>query len=88
MYDNLENNLELGLTKYFPNYGEEISLLLSEDQNFKELADDYLLCIYELKHRIASGNEKLIKQYQETLQDLEEEILSYLHSSKKYTKKS
>ena len=66
------------LTTYFPEYRKEIQLLMAHDKNFQEVAKDYLICQEELKHVQATGKNNLAEQYQETLNDLKEELLSYI----------
>jgi hypothetical protein len=75
------HDLKNVLTVYFPDISDRLSTLL-KDENFRELAEDYLFCAYEVKQLSPSKNEKLIKEYQETLKELEEELLSYLNTEK------
>ena len=69
---------EADLTTYFPEYSKEIQFLLVHDKNFLEVAKDYLICQEELRHVQATGKNNLAEQYQETLNDLKEELLSYI----------
>lgn len=66
------------LTANFPEYEEEILLLLKQDNNFTEVAEDYIFCRKELTRFSSRANPKLFQQYTETLEDLKEEIISRL----------
>ena len=72
------NNFESSICSHFPDYRIEIHDLLQTDSNFRELAEDYLFCVNETKQISLTNNERLTQQYEETLQDLEEELLAYL----------
>ena len=75
------HDLKTVLLDYFPGFTDRLSALF-EDENFRELAEDFLLCNHEIKQIGILKNKKMIKQYRETLQDLEEELLSYLNPEK------
>ena len=72
------HDLKTVLSDYFPDFSDRLPALFKVE-NFRELAEDYIFCNFELKQLSLSKNEKLFKQYEETLQDLEEELLSYLN---------
>ena len=63
----------------FPEYVTEIkSLFGKEDENFRELATDFLLCQKEFKRLSKQGKMKIAHKYQKTIEDLECELLEYL----------
>lgn len=67
---------------YFPEYRKEIKELIARDCNFVELARDFIYCKNEIKKLQTSPQGELFIQYQETLKDLEEELLSFINENK------
>ena len=76
--------LDTELIEQFPEYKKEILLLLKQDDNFREIAEDFIFCKQELKQISLSTKEKLISQYTETLEDLKEELLTRLQQYETY----
>ena len=67
----------------FPEHVTEIkSLFGKEDENFKELATDFLFCQKEFKRLSKLGNMRMAHKYQKTIEDLEHELLDYLKKQK------
>lgn len=70
--------LDSDLIANFPEYKKEISILLAQDSDFKEVAEDFLFCKMELKRLSLKPNKDLIEQYLKTLEDLKEELITRL----------
>ncbi|HSH19830.1 MAG TPA: hypothetical protein VLA03_05235, partial [Draconibacterium sp.] len=70
--------LDSDLIEIFPEYKTEIPLLLAQDNDFREVAEDYFFCKKELEQLLFTTKKDLIVQYSETLEDLKEELLSRL----------
>ena len=62
----------------FPGHKNSIKILLSEDDNFREVAEDYLFCQKTLEELLQTNKAALIQQYSETLEDLKQELLERL----------
>ena len=74
---------EKGIIGFFPAYVTEIKLLFGkEDENFKELATDFLFCQKEFKRLSKLGKMRIAHKYQKTIEDLESELLDYLKKQK------
>ena len=73
------NELNAILVK-FPEFGEIMFKQCIEDENFKNLAADYQLCIDTLKglENETSKNQAWIDEYKELKKELEQEVLKYL----------
>ena len=76
------NMLDTELIEQFPEYKKEILLLLKQDDNFREIAEDFIFCKQELKQISLTTKKNLISQYAETLEDLKEEIISRIQNLK------
>lgn len=73
--------LDSDLIANFPEYKKEISILLAQDSDFKEVAEDFLFCKMELKRLSLKPNKDLIEQYLKTLEDLKEELITRLRQN-------
>jgi hypothetical protein len=73
--------LDSDLTADFPEYKREISILLEQDSDFKEVAEDFLFCKMELERLSLKPNKELIQQYSETLEDLKQELITRLQQN-------
>ena len=73
--------LDTDLIADFPEYKKEISILLQQDSDFKEVAEDFLFCKMELKRLSLKSNTDLIQQYSETLNDLKQELINRLQKN-------
>lgn len=62
----------------FPEYKKEIAILLAQDSDFKEVAEDFLFCKMELKQLSVKSNTDLKQQYLKTLEELKEELITRL----------
>ncbi|WP_347841226.1 hypothetical protein [uncultured Draconibacterium sp.] len=63
----------------FPGHKEKIKILLSQDENFREVAADYMLCIKTLKKLKRTNNSSLVQQYSETLKELKQELIESIN---------
>ena len=68
--------------KKFPERVTVLTKLFHQDENFREVCEDYFLCNEAIKKIIITSTQKkeILKDYQTALQDLEWEILRYLNS--------
>ena len=76
--------LDTELIEQFPEYKKEILLLLKQDDNFREIAEDFIFCKKELKQISLTTKKNLIAQYSETLEDLKDELLTRLQQYETY----
>jgi len=67
--------LDSDLIANFPEYKKEISILLAQDSDFKEVAEDFLFCKKELERLSLKSNTDLKQQYLKTLEELKEELI-------------
>ena len=70
--------LDSDLIANFPEYKKEISILLEQDSDFKEVAEDYMFCKMELKRLSLKSNTDLKQQYLKTLEELKKELIMRL----------
>lgn len=73
--------LDSDLIANFPEYKKEIRILLAQDIDFKEVAEDFLFCKKELERLSLKSNTDLIQQYSETLNDLKQELINRLQKN-------
>ena len=73
--------LDSYLTANFPEYKKEISSLLAQDSDFKEVAEDYMFCKMELERLSLKSNTDLKQQYLKTLEALKEELITRLRQN-------
>ena len=59
----------------FPAHKKKIKFLLSSDDNFREVAEDYMFCKKTLEELMYTSKNELIQQYSQTLEDLKQELL-------------
>ena len=76
--------LDTELIEQFPEYKKEILFLLKQDDNFREIAEDFIFCKKELKQISLTTKKNLIAQYSETLEDLKDELLTRLQQYETY----
>lgn len=57
--------------------------LYRKDENFKEVCEDYVLCIESIDKIIITSkrNERILEEYKNALNELEMEMLEYLQSA-------
>ncbi|WP_319502409.1 hypothetical protein [uncultured Draconibacterium sp.] len=58
----------------FPGHKEKIKILLAQDENFREVAEDYMLCKKTLEKLKRTNKGSLAQQYFETLEELKLEL--------------
>ena len=63
----------------FPGHKEKIKILLSQDENFREVAEDYMLCKKALKKLKRTNKGSLAQQYSETLEELKLELIESIN---------
>ena len=73
--------LDSDLTANFPEYKKEISILLAQDSDFKEAAEDYMFCKMEMERLSLKSNTVLKQQYLKTLEELKEELIIRLRQN-------
>ena len=59
----------------FPAHKKKIKFLLGRDNDFREVAEDYIYCKKTLEKLKQLNKDSLAQQYSETLEDLKLEIL-------------
>ncbi len=74
----MKTNLDNELMSEFSSSVKKIKKLLKEDDNFKEIVEDYVFCKKELEKLSSKKSKDLIIKYSETLEDLKEELLARL----------
>lgn len=64
----------------FPEYAARITHLMLKNDDFREIAEDYQFCIHKLNKLSAqpTENHPLIRHYEKTMLELEEEMQGYL----------
>jgi len=73
------NNNSIQLSKRFPEFATQITQLLLENNDFREIAEDYEFCMNKLDRFSVNlpENEPLIRHYENTMHELEEEMMGY-----------
>jgi hypothetical protein len=74
-------NKQLGVIKHkFPEQSDRIDELFDNDDDFRALCSDYLLCIQNLQQfqREFSEKKRSIKIFQETREELEKELSHFI----------
>jgi hypothetical protein len=77
--DHFQDEVRRELSASFPGHSVSMISLLEKDEDFKEITMDYIYCkkvLAELKH--PTNNPMLIKEYKDTLEELEHELLTYM----------
>ena len=72
------------LTSRFPEYESQILELLIKSNDFREILEDYQFCRHKLIKLSGnpSENNSLIRHYEKTLLELEDEVKGYLSIEK------
>lgn len=81
----LQPNLEAALKTIFPAYSKKIHVLIEQNQNFREIAKDYLFYRKELNLLLRSNQKNLFNQYHDTIADLEKELKLYFTSTANFS---
>ena len=66
----------------FPGHKKRIKILLSRDDNFREVAEDYMFCKKTLEELKQTNKDSLARQYSDTLEDLKLELLDSIFKMK------
>ena len=74
--------LESEFISCFPGHKKRIKILLSRDDNFREIAEDYLFCKKTLEELKQTNKDSMTQQYSDTLEDLKMELLDSIHKLK------
>jgi hypothetical protein len=79
-----QNTVLHAVIQRFPNQTQEIIRLFVEDDSFREICEDYVICANALKKMGKSPAERnhMLEDYQSTLGELEGELLELLLSKK------
>jgi hypothetical protein len=66
----------------FPEQANRLTELFYKDENFREICEDYVLCIRSMDKIISttSMTNRILKEYKKALKELENEMLMYLDS--------
>ena len=66
----------------FPEMDDSLNILFLKDENFREICEDYVLCLSSIgKIIITNKKNKILKEYKNALSELELEMLEYLNSA-------
>ena len=74
--------LESEFISCFPRHKKKIKILLSRDDSFREVAEDYMFCKKTLEELKQSNKDSLAQQYSDTLEDLKLELLDSIFKMK------
>jgi hypothetical protein len=66
------------VSRLFPNLGERVAVLYNRDDIFRELCDEYSICLGAVDRAEASGSPKLRAEYTALQLRLETELLQQL----------
>jgi len=74
-----KNNIMNELGNQFPEYEMQIIRLLEENNDFREIAEDFEFCRIKLARLSLDpvGNKPLIRHYADTMDELKEEMKGY-----------
>lgn len=75
----MDDNILNSIVRDFPDLSEEITDLFNESSSFRELCEDYVLCIasiHKLSSREIQAYEKDVIDLRDALNDLKEELMS------------
>ena len=74
----------VSIFQLFPNFEEKINFLFQNDENFRDLCSDYILCTSMALERkkVQNANEFEIQEYDELQSELEKEILKEILKEK------
>ena len=66
----------------FPEKADTLTKLFNKDENFRELCEDYYLCMGAINKIIISNtqNRNIMREYKDALKELELEMLLYLNA--------
>jgi hypothetical protein len=75
-----QHTLSEELINRFPEHASQIYRLLLQNNDFREIAEDYDFCRNKLRRLIShpADNQPLILHYEKTMKELEEEMMGYL----------
>jgi hypothetical protein len=76
------NETPLELIDRFPDHASQISQLLKNNKDFREIVDDYRFCLNKLARLTVDPDDvnPFIHHYENAVRDLEEEIMEYFVS--------
>ena len=80
----IENDILNQISKKFPLKAQEIAKKYSENEGFREICEDYLLCLKSIGEIELMDTRKKVylEEFKNALLDLEYELLSYLQTNK------
>jgi len=84
----VENNILHAVLEKFPDHAQEIKSLFIQCEEFREICEDYILCLNSVK-KIESEDVKkdeYLKEFKTALEELELELLSNLKIQKNNNK--
>lgn len=67
----------------FPERVNALHKLFLKDENFREICEDYVFCLDSIGKILITNErkDKILKEYENALQDLELEMLEYLNTA-------
>lgn len=76
----IENDILLLILEKFPRQAQEITKMYSKSEGFRDICNDYILCMGAIR-KIESNDiskEEYLRQFKEALDSLENELLESL----------
>jgi len=67
----------------FPEKANSMTKLFYKNENFKEVCEDYVLCLHSMTKIIVTNkiHSRIIKEYRAALNELEMELLTYINTT-------
>ena len=77
-----EHETLLTIQEKYPNWAKDIISLFQNDEYFREVCEDYALCLHAMNKIIDTRktHARVLKEYKEALSELELEMLTYIHA--------
>jgi hypothetical protein len=79
-----QNEVVRAVIRRFPDHTQDIISLFVENESFREICEDFVMCLNAIKKMGKSPEERnrMLEDYQSALVELEGELLEHLHSKK------
>ena len=78
-----ETDILLTLEEKYPDQSKVITQLFQRDQHFREICEDYILCLYSMNKIIVTNeiHSRILQEYKAALTELELEFLEYMNNN-------
>jgi len=76
-----EQSIPYIMLEKFPEMADLLLKMYREDEDFKEICEDYVLCLNSMGKIIVTNKmgKRIIREYRKALNELEIEVLEYLN---------